>query len=191
MHKGSHTGFTLIEAVVSLAIISIMMGYAVPSVSHLMRRAEATTAINWLVVSVNFTRHAAVTWRTTVTLCPSTSGIACGGAWHDGTIVFTDHNQDRKINGKDTLLRRFEFPLEAGTIRWRAFQNRQFLQMISRGYTNFQNGNFVYCPADGDLRYARQLVINVQGRPRTSKDQNNDGYVEDRSGEHLKCQVTR
>lgn len=187
MRNGSDTGFTLIEAIITLAIVSIMMGYAIPSASHIMKRAQATTAINWLVVSVNFTRHAAVTYRTTVTLCPSTTGRACGGPWHDGIIAFTDHNQDRQVNGRDTILRRFEFPLEDGTIRWRAFQNRQFLQMISSGYTNFQNGNFVYCPADGDLRYARQLVINVQGRPRTSKDRNDDGYVEDRSDNHLRC----
>ena len=59
--------------------------------------------------------------------------------------------------------------------------------MTGNGYTHFQNGNFVYCPADGDLRYARQLVINVQGRARTSQDVDHDGFVEDRLGRHLTC----
>lgn len=179
--------FTLVELLICLAIAAILLGLVGPSLSQLLRRNEATSAINWLVGNVVFARHAAVTNGTMVTLCPSRDGKQCGGKWHEGTIAFTDIDADRKLDADDRLLRRFEFPLEDGTIKWRAFQNRQYLQMTSRGYTNYQNGNFVYCPGDGDIRYARQLVINIQGRARTSKDVNGDGYVEDRYGKHLRC----
>lgn len=180
-------GLTLIEVIACVAISSIIIGYSVPTITDVYRRSASTAAINWVVMAVNFTRHAAISYRTSVTLCPSVDGKTCGGRWHEGMIAFTDRDLDRRIDGKDRILRRFEYPLTEGTLTWRAFGNRQYLQMISSGYTNFQNGNFVYCPSDGDLRFARQLVINIQGRPRTSKDTNQDGIVEDRRGKRLRC----
>ncbi len=73
------------------------------------------------------------------------------------------------------------------TLKWRAFRNRQYLQMTPSGFTNYQNGNFVYCSQDQDLRFARQIVLNMQGRVKKSYDRNNDGLVEDRYGRHLRC----
>ncbi|MBS03482.1 MAG: hypothetical protein CMQ24_12340 [Gammaproteobacteria bacterium] len=56
-------------------------------------------------------------------------------------------------------------PLSSGGIvRWRSFRNRQYLQFTGDGFTNYQNGNFVYCDATRNRRYARQIVLNVQGR---------------------------
>lgn len=181
------SGFTLVELLVCLAIAWITVGLAVPSISHLYRHSESTSALNWLVGNVVFARHSAVVSGVMVTLCPSADGKSCGGKWHQGTIVFTDLDGDRKIDPDDKLLKRFVSPVEEATIAWRSFGNRQYLQMTSRGYTNWQNGNFVYCPSDGDLRYARQLVINLQGRARSSQDTDGDGYVEDRRGKHLRC----
>ena len=59
--------------------------------------------------------------------------------------------------------------------------------MTGEGFTNYQNGNFTYCPPDGDLRFARQLVINVQGRVRMGHDTDGDGIVEDRRGKDVRC----
>ena len=78
----------------------------------------------------------------------------------------------------------FEYP---GTIRWRAFRNRQYLQMTSAGYTNYQNGNFTYCPPNGDVYQARQLIINMQGRVRKPADIDNDGIIEDARGRDIRC----
>lgn len=187
LEKGGHAGFTLIELIACVAIAGLLFGYAIPGISHLVRSHEATTAINWMVGNVVFARHSAIVSNTLVTLCPSRDGTRCGGKWHEGTLVFTDMNGDREVDGDDKVLRRLDFPVDGATIKWRSFGNRQYLQMRRSGFTNYQNGNFVYCPADGDLRYARQLVINVQGRGRTSKDTDGDGLVEDRRGRHLRC----
>ncbi len=181
------SGFTFIELVICLTLGLVLAGWAAPGLSDMVQRGRATTAINWLTASVMFSRHAAVTLGVTVTLCPSTNGIECKGKWHQGTIVFTDANQNRHMDPGDTLLRRFEFPIEGATIIWRAFQNRQYLQLTNDGFTNYQNGNFVYCPANGDNRFARQLVINMQGRPRHSTDRDGNGIVDDRRGRDLTC----
>ena len=181
------SGFTLIELLIVIALSGIVLGLALPAFHGMIERNRATTAINWLIGSIAFARNSALINNSMVTLCPSTTGTACGGEWQDGSIAFTDHNADRSINGNDTLLKRFISPAENGTIRWRAFRNRRYLQMTSSGMTNYQNGNFVYCSQDRDPRFSRQIIINKPGRPRVARDKDGDGLVEDRYGKPLRC----
>lgn len=180
-------GFTLIEAVIVLAIIAIISGMAVPSMGRMIERNQASLAMNWIVSAVRFTRDSAVTYATLTTLCPSSTGTKCGGKWHDGVLVFTDANADRIVNHEDAILLQLQYPYTDGTIKWRSFRNRQYLQINSLGYTNFQNGNFVYCASGQDPQFSRQVVINMQGRVRKSYDRNNDGLIEDRYNKPLRC----
>lgn len=180
-------GFTLIELLIAMAIAAIIVGFAFPSLTRMMERNHTAISVNWLIGSIVYTRHAAIIKRTTVTLCPSIDGAICGGKWHDGMIAFTDHNADSRINGNDQLLKRFISPTNGSTITWRAFRNKQYLQMTSMGFTNYQNGNFVYCSKNQDARYSRQIIINLQGRPRQARDRDGDGIVEDRRGRALRC----
>jgi type IV fimbrial biogenesis protein FimT len=181
------SGITLIELLIVIALSSIVLGLALPGFQDMVERNRATTAVNWLVGSITFTRNSALMQRTMVTLCPSTNGTSCGGDWQDGSIAFTDHNADRKINGSDLLLKRFSSPTKQGHIRWRSFGNRRYLQIKSSGMTNYQNGNFVYCAGDRDPRFSRQLVINIPGRPRVAHDRDDDGLIVDRYGKPLRC----
>lgn len=170
-----------------MTLTLVLAGWAAPGLNDMVQRSQATSVINWLTTSVMFSRHAAVSLGTTVTLCPSRDGLTCGGKWHQGTIVFTDPNQNRIMDNNETLLQRFQYPLPNGTVTWRAFQNRQYLQLTSDGFTNFQNGSFVYCPAGRDNRFARQLIINMQGRARRARDRNGNGIVEDSRGRDISC----
>jgi type IV fimbrial biogenesis protein FimT len=187
MKKITLKGFTLVEAIVSLAIASILLGSAAPSLIRMVDRSKATSNINRIVTAVNFTRHAAITNRVTATLCASRPDRDCGGKWHEELIVFSDSNKNAKIDGSDSIIARIAPSTSDGTVKWRAFQNRQYLQMTQMGYTNFQNGNFVYCPQDHDLMYARQIVINIQGRARVVHTKNSEGFPIDRKRKLLKC----
>jgi|TARA_B100000497_G_scaffold58179_1_gene66168 type IV fimbrial biogenesis protein FimT len=182
------TGYSLIEIIIVMAIASIMMNLAVPSVTKIYHRSQATAMINWLVGTIHFTRHAAVNYGTTATLCPSVNvSIGCGGEWHNGVIVFLDHNRDAKINGRDKILSSFTPSVKNGTLKWRSFKNKKYLQLTEFGYTNYQNGNFVYCTDSRDAKLARQLVINVQGRVRLVHKRNEEGVNVDRRNKPLKC----
>lgn len=180
-------GFSLVEALASLAIISILTGSMIPSLSNLIERNRATTNINWIISAVNFTRHAAVVYRVTMTLCAPKQADRCGGKWHDGLIVFSDRNKNAKIDNADKIVARIQPASGNGSIKWRAFRNRQYLQMTQMGHTNFQNGNFIYCPEDRNLMFARQIVINIQGRARMVHSKNKAGLPVDRYGKVLRC----
>lgn len=187
MRMRSQWGATLIEIIVCLAIFMTASVMVAPMLSDMINRSKATVVINWLVTSIIYTRYAAIQHQTTVTLCPSDDGRSCGGSWSNRLIAFTDTDSDRTLDSGDHVIKQFVYPVDGGEIQWRSFRNRQYLQMVSTGYTNFQNGNFVYCPSNKDARFARQLVLNAQGRLRSSKDVDHDGYVEDRRGRHLSC----
>ncbi len=180
-------GLTLIEMILVVAIGSFIFGVAVPAFSGAIERNKAAIAINWIVAAIHYTRHAALVHRTMTTLCPSTNQRTCGGRWHNGILVFTDRNGNHEPDGQDQVLQTIAYPFTGSTLTWRSFGNRQYLQMTAYGYTNYQNGNFVYCSQDQNPRFARQIVINIQGRVRTSRDRNDDGLVEDRRNKPLRC----
>jgi len=59
--------------------------------------------------------------------------------------------------------------------------------MTPRGTTNYQNGNFTWCPANGDPLMIRQVVVSLTGRTRFAKDSDGDGVVENSQGKEVEC----
>lgn len=184
----NNLGITTIELIATLAIASILFGIAIPGAINIHNRSKATAEINWIIGAINYARHSAVIRRTTVTLCPDAKkNHQCNGKWQQGLILFTDYNQNSKLDGKDVLVETIQNTVKDGTLKWRAFRNRQYLQFTKYGYTNFQNGNFTHCPGNRDPTYARQIVINTQGRARVVHSRNAKGQPIDRRGKALRC----
>lgn len=170
-----------------LGIVAIMAATAMPSMLELIERTRATSTINALMGAIQFTRHSAVTFGSPVTLCPSSDGTSCARNWQHGAIVFVDFGRAGRVDSTDRVLRRFgPFP-KGATIRWRSFGNRRYLQMTPRGFTRHQPGHFQYCPPTADPRFARQVIVNWQGRARMAPDRNGDGIREDARGRPLRC----
>lgn len=180
-------GFTLIELLLVLIIIGVLLGSALPSFHKTLAASRARETLQTLSQSIEFARIAAITKASTVTLCKSEDSLTCSGDWNDGIIVFTDQNRNRKIDQDDELLRSIEFTFATGEIKWRAFQNKQYLQMTSQGFTHYQNGNFTYCPVDKNPAIAHQIIINRLGRIRWATDSDGDGIREDSQGRPLNC----
>ena len=183
---GEH-GRTLTEVLGVLAIIGIMLASSMPSVTELVERARAASTINALMGAVQFTRHSAVMLQSPVTLCPSDDGSSCGRDWQLGAIAFVDRGRAGRVDTSDRVLRRFgPFP-KGARIRWRSFGNRRYLQITPLGFTRHQPGHIQYCPPTANPRFARQVIVNWQGRARMAPDTNGDGIREDARGRPLVC----
>jgi len=180
-------GFSLLELLISLVILSALLGIAIPDYKDLTESISGDVTLRKLASAIQLSKSTAITNGTTVTLCRSTDGLACGGHWQDGVIIFTDRNRDRVINEDDRLVRHITFPEGNGHISFRAFQNKQALQLTSQGTTAYQNGNFTYCPFSGNQLFARQLIVNRTARMRFAQDRNGDGFREDSRGRPLNC----
>jgi len=180
-------GISLLELLITLGILSVLLVISMPDFKNLVESVSADTTLRKLATAIQLGKSSAITNRTTVTLCRSVDGVICGGRWEDGILVFTDRNRDRAINEDDRLIRYIVFPDGKGHIRFRAFQNKQYLQLTSLGITHSQNGNFTYCPFSGDSKHARQLIINRTARLRFAQDSDGDGIREDSRGRPLSC----
>lgn len=184
-------GVTLAEMLTALAAGALLMAVALPGFDRLLERERAGGAINQMLGAVQFTRAAAVSHRVTAALCPGADD-RCGmrNTWHDGALVFLDPNGNGRRDAGEEILMRLP-PLAPGhRMYWRAFRNRTALVFRPSGLTDWQSGNILYCPPDGDPTLARQIILNVQGRARRAIDTDGDGIVEDAGGRPVTCPTT-
>ena len=173
-----------------LLISAILLGFAAtrfaPLVSKYQNRSEADQFITLLALA----RHTAILKGLHVTVCPAHASRRdrCGrrNQWHMGTLAFEDINANRRLDGRDVVLRTLP-PLQHSKVTWRAFRNRSYLLFTPRGMTDWQNGHFLFCPNDDNPGNARQIVLNYAGRTYFSQDSDGDGVHEGVNGKALKC----
>jgi len=180
-------GLSLVEVLVTLTLLGILLSIALPDLATLVQSTRGEVRMKSLTSHIALARSTAVARKQRVTFCPSADQRQCGGRWAQGSLLFTDENGDRRLNAKDVVLR-VSGPLPEGeSLTWRAFQNRAYLQVEPSGFLRYQSGNFTWCPASGDARQARQLIVNATGRTRMALDGDGDGIAEDSRGEPLRC----
>lgn len=101
-------GVTLIELMAVIAIVAILMAIGVPSYKYIQNSYRISSEVNGLVGDLQFARVEAIKEGQTVTACISADGATCEAnptGWQDGWIVFSDVNDDQKVDTGDTILR--------------------------------------------------------------------------------------
>ena len=180
-------GFSLIELLVTIAIVSILITIAMPSYRSFIQRYHMKTEVDkWLLV-LNLARQAAISSGNIVTLCPSSNGHSCSKSWQNGAILFIDNNRDHVRDNTELLLQVVAKVKNKQVITWRAFQNRNYIQFQQNGFTWDQNGTFRVCANEPSLKFNRALIVTRSGRIRLSSDSNGDSVHEDAAGDDISC----
>ena len=157
-------GFTLIELLVTLAVIVIMATVAVPGFQRFSARNEVAAEVMRLKSALAMTRSAAITRRTTMTLCPTNDMVQCqiqdnadGEAWLATLAIFEGRGEPG-----DDLLRSFdESPLPSLTYR----NDNRPVRYKSLGRSTGYNGTFRLC---GRQDEGARVIVNNTGRVRVT-----------------------
>ena len=92
-------GFTLIELMVTVALLAVILGLAVPSFRTALQNNRITAQANDFLTAFQLGRSEALKRNAPVVVCASSNGQSCGGPWVDGWIVA----EDRANAGDSTL----------------------------------------------------------------------------------------
>lgn len=97
--------FSLVEALVVLALAGVLAGTAAPGLRQLLQAARLRAAVNDLCSAIDLTRSQAIARGRIVTLAPLEPG---GVDWRRGWVVFIDANGNARPDGGESVLYRQE-----------------------------------------------------------------------------------
>lgn len=162
-----HLGFTLVEALVTMAITALLLTLGVPSFSELLQRQRVSATTHLIGTYIASARGHAVTHRSQVVLCPGNVEQGCreDSDWSKGWILFEDRDRNRQPDTPGHVLRVETGGGPAGS-GLRVTSTRPYLRYQADGRSAHSNLSFVVC-AQG--RERARVVVNNTGRMRTSR----------------------
>ena len=97
----AQTGLTLVELMITLAVLAVVLTTSVPSFARLQVNYQLRSCAHRLVAAINLARMEAVQRRLPVSLCPSFAGSHCAGNFSQGWLLFNDADRDRQLDSGD------------------------------------------------------------------------------------------
>lgn len=144
-------GFTLVELLITVALLAILANIAIPAFEGLVNRNRQQALLEQAESILNNARADAVLKRRTVEICGSSDGQTCSANWASGWLVQTLDDQVLQI----TQL------TDQNDLRWEGF--KRSIRFRDNGSSPTGNGRFYQCD---DEKVAWQLILNRQGRLR-------------------------
>ena len=165
-------GFSLMELLMTLSVLAVLGGLAVPAFGGMLMDSRRAVAVNGFIHSVFLARSTAIQSGETVSICRSTDARTCSNRtsnWQDGWLVFvnTDRDQPPVRDEDETVLAVFA-AWPAGSIT----SNRVSYSFKPNNH-GVVNGTVVFCDRRGSPE-ARAVIINTAGRPRVARRDSNN-----------------
>lgn len=160
-------GFSLIELIISLAVLTILLTGGVPSLTDVYTQYRADSSIRIIQQTLQFARNQAITLNRTVTAC-AIIDEKCVQNWQVGLTVFIDTNNNSQLDDSDKILYMTNAFDSKDTVKY----NRTSIRFQPDGLASGTNGTLKYCPSSATSPYSRAVIVNQAGRVRLSKNSN-------------------
>jgi len=166
-HRVDAAGFTLIELMVTIAIIGIVALFGLPAFSDFILNNRIRGQTSDFVVQLTHARSEAMRMATRVTVCPGTSGGCAGSNWENGWVVFVDVGNIGIKDSEETVIGVGPALDGGNTLRSTAFST--YISFRHDGGSTSSGGGglagaFALCDSRGYGDNARAIAVTVSGR---------------------------
>ncbi len=165
-------GFTLVELVVTVALVAILTSLAIPSFTEVLRQWRRDSATRELSTSLQLARSEAVKSSRSLVVCPSTDGTACAASteWSTGWVVFVDDGAGTLANANNQTVDANERVLkvvsaQSGIETLASTGGVQFLEFLPNGILNQGMTTFTVTPSGAtDATKVDRVAVSRVGR---------------------------
>jgi len=170
-------GFTLVELLITMAIVVIVLTVGVPSFQQMIRNNKIIAQTNDFLGAYNFARSEAIKRGQRVVMCPSNNGTNCVNVnWDQGWIVFVDADNNAAVgNAATEPVLRVQDQFDTTTDQFGnnntltgTLSGDNFISFIPAGYTRGTGGGFQMGTLSFGLcnsnNQRNDIVINAVGR---------------------------
>lgn len=165
-------GFSLIELMVTVALLAILLAMGLPSFQGSLRSNRVATATNELIAAINLARVEALRNPNGAALCASADGETCSDAWATGWMVWIDADGDGAPLGADDRVLRYmqvrgdlHVDADDGTLGHTIRFDNQGRSHEARALTVRSE----VCPAGSQL--VRTLALSLTGQVRVERQE--------------------
>ena len=176
MGKMHAEGVTLLELMVTLAVVGVLLAVGVPAIGDLIATNRMSAAVNDLVSSLHLARSEALKTGDRVSVCASTNSdsitpVCNGNNLADGWIVFVDNvtQNDNVDAGEAVVLKHGQLPdvIDLTAPQIISFSGSGVLENPQPGEVDFLLcDSRVDRDTGGGIAAGRWVQVSQTGRPR-------------------------
>ena len=167
----NQTGYTLIEAMLCVAIVAILSSVTIPAMTSTLNKASIQSTRQTLIEDIRLLRSFARHQHAAAYLCAKSLTNECvqSPRWNNGWFGFLDHNESGHFDEEDEIVVDY-LPVIKGNTQIFIHTRWQKIKIDEQGVIR-SSGHFRICDArKRGIRKMKVVRMNVQGRLRVESD---------------------
>ena len=170
-------GLTLIESLVSLAVLSILLLQALPAFSAFLDQNRRRSLANDLVSSLRYAHTEAIRRGQRVAVCKTATGASCNTGtdrgWETGWLTFLDANRNGTLDANETVLHQHR----PEAVLWRIHGSQPVSKVVSFNAWGqgvqpggaCLAGTCTVCHPSAQIDTGSEIVLSISGRIRSQQ----------------------
>ena len=159
-------GFTLVEVIVTIAVLAILTMIATPYILEQLARMEAKRIESQIRNTLTLAKAESYIRRQDLLVCLSNNGAICDRDSYKQLLLFSDKNNNKNFDlGVDDLLEQQALEPKYSTLYLRVGDKRHYTKFWGdSGKPRGHFGHFKYCPTSTYNHTMYQISFSQGGR---------------------------